>query len=305
MPEEVVDFYHRFNAKCIITHTAATELATGIQYFTQTVALPAPNLVPVHACAASDATDTQQVSIDPSITLPSNRPVIALFSSGTAGPPKGIIHALRYFTANIGPLGPEEALVLAHRAMHFGASLTSVITTILRGIRLDILRPDSSPEQVWERLRQGGVTNLAGSAGFWVSLMEHFQQRLAGLPSQELQPYLDGARGLRVANCSGVMAMPSTKLFWKEIRGRPLQMVWGSTESSIGLKTSSDVDTTYLVRRGLWLLHIHFLTDLECNRAAHSRSYSQALRGRSWRDESQDAYNVPSVSYRGHKAVPS
>ncbi|KAF7592117.1 hypothetical protein BBP40_000665 [Aspergillus hancockii] len=180
-----------------------------------------PTIVPVHACAASDATDTPQISIDPSITFSLDLPVIALFSSGTTGPPKEI--------------------VTAH-----GASLTHVTTIVLRGIQLDILGPGSGAERIWERLRQGGVTNLAGSAGFWISLIEYFQQRLTRLSSEELEPYLDSARRLRVANCSSVIAMPSTKLWRKVIRGRPLQMTWGSTESSIGLKTSSVVDTTYL-----------------------------------------------------------
>ncbi|KAF5860083.1 hypothetical protein ETB97_002044 [Aspergillus alliaceus] len=200
MPEEAVDLYQRFSAKCILTHLDAAQLAGDIEQYAQSRGIPKPIVLSVCLSTPSDVSGGRQPFIDPNITLPIDRPVIALSSSGTTGPPKGIIHALRYFTAQVGPLGSEDTLVLAHRPMHYGASLSSAITSILRGIRLEI----------------------------------------------ELQPYLDGARGLRVANCSGAMAMPSIKTFWKEIRRRPLQVVWGSSESSIGLKTSSEVDTTYL-----------------------------------------------------------
>ncbi|OGM50585.1 hypothetical protein ABOM_000776 [Aspergillus bombycis] len=245
MPQEVMDLYHTFDAKCIITHPKA-ELAPGLKQHAKEMSINEPNIISVRVRGTGQGNEAPDPFIDPSITLPMNRPVVALFSSGTTGPPRGIIHGLDYFTAQVGPLGPEDALVLAHRPMHYGASLSSAITTILRGIHLEIPRPGPSAQWIWERLRQGGVTNLAGSPGFWVSLMEYYQQHLAKLPLCELQPYIDSARGLRVANCSGAMAMPSTKIFWKEIRGRPLQMVWGSTQSSIGLKTSSDVDNTYL-----------------------------------------------------------
>ncbi|KAJ6000799.1 hypothetical protein N7481_001208 [Penicillium waksmanii] len=180
--------------------------------------------------------------IDPKINIEPNRPVIALFSSGTTGPPKGIVHALRYFTAHMGPLPQEPGMALSHRPMQYGASLTAAVNAILRGMQLEILTPDAGPYQIWERLRQGGVTNLAGSVGFWVGLMEYFEQNLDGLPEEAKMPYTDGVRSLRVANCSGAMAMPTTKRFWKSMRGQPLQMVWGSTESSIGLKTGSDLD---------------------------------------------------------------
>ncbi|KAE8382716.1 acetyl-CoA synthetase-like protein [Aspergillus bertholletiae] len=245
MPEEVMNFYHRFDAKCIITHPKA-ELVKSLRQHVTSMDTVEPNIISVHASGMEQDVEDPYPFIDSSIVLPTNRPAIALFSSGTTGPPKGIIHGLGFFTEKIGPLGAEDALVLAHRPMHYAASLASTIATILRGVRLEISPLGSSPQYIWERLRQGGVTNLAGSAGFWVSLMEYYLQNIAILPLNERQAYVDGARGLRVAICSGVMAMPSTKIFWKEIRGRPLQVVWGSTESALGLKTSTDIDTTYL-----------------------------------------------------------
>ncbi|KAL1862314.1 hypothetical protein Plec18167_000898 [Paecilomyces lecythidis] len=126
--------------------------------------------------------------------------------------------------------------------MHYCACLTSVVNAILRGMRLEILEPNAGAAQIWERLRQGGVTDLAGSVSFWVNLMEYFQQNLDNLPEIQKKVYIDNVRLLRVANCSGAMAMPTTKRFWKSMRGRPLQMVWGSTECSRGLKTGCDSD---------------------------------------------------------------
>ncbi|KJK61671.1 AMP-binding enzyme [Aspergillus parasiticus SU-1] len=256
-----------------------------------------PNIIPVCVSGTGQGIEAPEPFIDSSITLPLDRPVIAFFSSGTTGPPKGIIHGLHCCTAQLGLLGQEDALVLAHPPMHYAASLITAITTILGGVRLEIPRPGSSPQWIWERLRQGGVTNLAGSAGFWVSLMEYYQEHLAELPLETLQMYLDGARGLRVAFCTGGMVMPSTKIFWKEIRERPLQVVWGSTESFIGLKTSSDVDSTYIVRF-VPRLHsiVHSLIEgLEFNWTACTGGYHQAFRGRSrfiltihryWKNES-------------------
>ncbi|KAE8347278.1 hypothetical protein BDV24DRAFT_157575 [Aspergillus arachidicola] len=245
MAEEVMDFYRRFDAKCIITHPNA-ELATGLKQYAADTSTTEPNIIPVCVSGTGQGIEAPEPFIDYSITLPLNRPAIVFFSSGTTGPPKGIIHGLHSCTAQLGLLGQEDALALAHPPMHYAASLITAITAILGGVRLEIPRPGSSPQWIWERLRQGGVTNLAGSAGFWVSLMEYYQQHLAKLPLERLQMYLAGARGLRVAFCTGGMAMPGTKIFWKEIRGRPLKMVWGSTETFIGLETSSDVDGTYI-----------------------------------------------------------
>jgi malonyl-CoA/methylmalonyl-CoA synthetase len=241
MPAEVMDFYTRFNAQGIIAHSSTPNLGDTIRVHGQKTGCTLA-LLPVVKTRSEIFQTIEKPYIDPAITISPNRPVIALFSSGTTGPPKGIIHALRYFTAHMGPLPQEPGTALSHRPMQYGASLTAVVNAILRGMQLEILVPNAGPSQIWERLHQGGVTNLAGSVGFWVNLMEYFEQKLDCLPEGKKKPYTDGVRSLRVANCSGAMAMPTTKMFWKSMRGRPLQMVWGSTESSIGLKTGSDRD---------------------------------------------------------------
>lgn len=293
MPAEVMDFYSRFNAKGIITHSSAFELGNQIDMHNQETKC-IPLLLPMVKVRPEAIQAMAEPYIDPAITIPPNRPVISLFSSGTTGPPKGIIHALRFFTAHMGPLNPESGTVLIHGPMHYCTCLKSVVNAILRGMRLEILEPNAGAAQIWERLRQGGVTDLEGSVSFWVNLMEYFQQNLDNLPEIQKKVYIDNVRLLRVANCTGAMAMPTTKRFWKSMRGRPLQMAWGSTECARGLTTGCDSDFIDTVSWNT-LLYDFVLTRTECYWKTCFECGGQALGGRPRGDESEDSNYVPKV----------
>lgn len=117
----------------------------------------------------------------------------------------------------------------------------------LAGGRLEMIKPD--PGILWERLRKGGVTILAGTPRLWNQMMEYFQTNLQSLPSHELEKYISVARELRVAHVGGGMPHQSLLRFWREDLRKPLTVAYGATElGGRGLKCTLDTPTDIEVR---------------------------------------------------------
>lgn len=77
----------------------------------------------------------------------------------------------------------------------------------------------------------------------WWKLMNHFKVELSRLPAAELDEYIRGARGIRVARLGGASPTPSLLQFWRETVGISLEVSYGCTETGgPGFMTDSSTD---------------------------------------------------------------
>ncbi|KGO69113.1 AMP-dependent synthetase/ligase [Penicillium italicum] len=252
LPEEVLYFREKFNSALILTGSGETERHDTIRQHLKgsenenhavLIQLPPPAEAPAH------------VFIDRNVSFHSERPALALFTSGTTGPPKGLIHSIRYFNAFVRELGSSDDVFLYRRPIHNGVGLTDIIRYMLRGNRVDMIDWNSGPERVWKHLQQEEVTILTGSPDFWIRVKEYVEKEISKGSPETLQKSEEALRRLHTTRSSGALTMPSTKRFYrKQMGGRGFVIRFGTTETGpIGLETSCDDqdDSSHVIGRPL------------------------------------------------------
>ncbi|KAL4758351.1 class I adenylate-forming enzyme family protein [Aspergillus foveolatus] len=172
--------------------------------------------------------DSPALALNPSLEIPAARPGLLLFTSGSTGPPKGVVHPRRLFYELHTGGSPGEVL-LSHRPPHWAGAILPLFRHLLAGTRIEVIV--SEPSVLWERLRVGGATLLMGPPRFWIMMMKYYQDHIAfKLPLEEVEGYLRGAQELRCARVSGMMPHTALLRFWRDEIGRPLQVFYNTTE---------------------------------------------------------------------------
>ncbi|KAE8342967.1 hypothetical protein BDV24DRAFT_149942 [Aspergillus arachidicola] len=238
LPEEALHFSRRCKSAVIVTSREYLPLAREIQQYGASQGV---EWTVVEICIKSLPsldTSVSPLRIDESATISPRRPGMVLFTSGTSGPPKGVVHSRSVFYEIHTTSSPSE-VCLSHRHHLWIGGAMPMIRHPLAGGRLEMIKPDAG--RLWERLHKGGVTILAGTPRLWSQMMEYFQSHIQGLPAAEREIYVSAARNLRVAHVGGGMPHQSLLRFWRDDLRRPLTVSYGATElGGRGLKCTPD-----------------------------------------------------------------
>ncbi|ODM23812.1 hypothetical protein SI65_01401 [Aspergillus cristatus] len=245
MQEEAHDLLQRCKSTCIVAGSQclnrANEVKTHMASQGQEVTVVP---ITIKQTPQSDVVP----AIDEELTIPEGRPGIILFTSGTTGPPKGVIHPRRLFNSPI--KDPSGEVFLSYRPIHWVAGSMPPIKQLLNGSRIEILQPGTMDvtEALWERLRKGDITILSCTPPVWTRLAEYFQNHLRQLPADRLDQYVRGIQRLHVARVSGSATAPSVLQFWRKMLGRPLKNTYATTEHAAPIMETDDTSDISLER---------------------------------------------------------
>ncbi|GMG47332.1 unnamed protein product [Aspergillus oryzae var. brunneus] len=219
------------NAQVMIVSRELTESATQIQ---REVEIPSIT-IEGNTHTSSNLPPAGSYRLDSTLAVSEETPSILFFTSGTTGPPKGVLHSRRtinkYAHMETEPATNDDICIIP-RGAFWSIYFTKLFQMLLAGVRVEIQNFGRNYNLIWERLREQAGTKIVLSPTFWYGMMLHYESHISKLPEQVIQDYIDGVRYIRDACATGAMPSSRVKQFWQEMRGgKPLRVLYGSTET--------------------------------------------------------------------------
>ncbi|KAE8163745.1 hypothetical protein BDV40DRAFT_311493 [Aspergillus tamarii] len=232
-PGEALYFLKKTKAAYILTEERTVEMATT---FTEHARNEGQRVALITITRADPAIATisssTELEINQELTFPETASCLILFTSGTTGPPKGVVLPRKMF--HYGEGITPATLYLASCPPHWIGG-TGLIDSVLFGENLHMLKSEAPPARFWEVLREGRVTEMTISPTLLRRLMEYYQENISHLAAEQRNEYIDGAKKLERVLVSGSMLSSSTWRFFADLTGMPIINGYGITEMGGGV----------------------------------------------------------------------
>ncbi|OJD14067.1 hypothetical protein AJ78_05544 [Emergomyces pasteurianus Ep9510] len=179
--------------------------------------------------------------------LDDNGPGVVIFTSGTTGPPKGAVMRRAFLHDTSGAVADhfgvtENDVILHVLPVHHATGIgINFLPYIYSGACVEFRSGSFDVVWLWERWKKGGLHIFSGVPTIYMRMMRYFEQKIAPLPSHEVDQYIAGARQFRALLC-GTSALPTpVQEFWTKILdGKTILSRYGASEIGPGFTPSVD-----------------------------------------------------------------
>lgn len=168
---------------------------------------------------------------------PMDAPALLMYTSGTTGRSKGVVHSLASVEAGIGALtdlwkfSPNDRLVLSLPLFHVHGLAIGVHGSLMQGVEID-LRGHFGPRDVVEAIEDGG-TIFMGVPTMYARMLEHLEQDPAAA---------DSLRKARLFT-SGSAALPARHhQRFEELTGHRILERYGMTETMLTISNPYEAE---------------------------------------------------------------
>jgi malonyl-CoA/methylmalonyl-CoA synthetase len=244
--DELIYFISKSQQVAILSSTAAkvTAKLAGKQAGNVTTIEVLPHLPEVAKFRALDIA----MSSDP--PQDDRAPGIVIFTSGTTGRPKAVVHRRTYTHETATSIGEGYDIdhndVLLHvLPVHHTTGLgTSFFPFLCAGACVEFRGGGSfDAKWVWDRFLQGGLTVFSAVPTIFMRLKWDFERRISKLPRDQVIRHVAAANRFRLLLCGSSALQDNVQRFWTELRrGTPILTRYGATEFPGCLKVPLNVD---------------------------------------------------------------
>ncbi|KAF9892304.1 hypothetical protein FE257_002081 [Aspergillus nanangensis] len=250
LPPAEASYYLR-KAKCaaILTASDSSALAQSAAQLAQSADLPRIPQVSIEAHLDAAPLPVENIVLSAGRFLNPNQAGLVIFTSGTTGPPKGVVQRRGQLTENAELIADHHRITETDTAQHLlpvhhatGIGIT-LLPFLISGACVEFGRGGFDSAWTWNRWREGGITVFSGVPTMYARLKQYFEDVIAQLPAQEQEEYVHGAQRLRILLC-GTSTLPGpVQQFWTNLlAGKRILTRYGATE--IGSIFKMDLDPT-------------------------------------------------------------
>lgn len=217
-------------ACCLLFAPEQVELATQIRKEVEIPLLA----IEGHVDDVDSLLPLTSYTLDPALAVSEECPCILFFTSGTTGPPKGVLHARRSLNKYVrtDKIEPSDEICIIPRGAFWSIYFMRTLQMLLLGVSIAIHDYGRNYNLIWEIFRERKGTKIMLLPTFWYGLMKYYQDHISKLPDPTIKEYIEGFQYFRDVGMTGAMPSSRLKEFWQNLRGgRPLKVQYGTTET--------------------------------------------------------------------------
>ncbi|KAJ3498046.1 hypothetical protein NLG97_g1429 [Lecanicillium saksenae] len=239
MPEEVCHLLRKARSRCILFSPQYEQIGEDIarEYSMWKQKDEYLSMIPIER--SKMLCESISVEIDEDMILDPKAPGMLLFSSGSTGPPKGVVRP-RISLQSLPPMADDGGIYLSFRPPHWISNAVGLLRVTLAATTVKVVR--DAGDAIWSELRGGQVGLFLAPPDVFAALMRHFQESIEPLPALERDAFIAGVRKTPQIIVGGDVTWPTVLRFWQELLGRPLANAYGSSEVGVTTMTTNHVD---------------------------------------------------------------
>lgn len=243
--EEAAYLLQKSQSIAMLSASSTETLGTSLETYLRTNGFATFQSMPIWPSLGTSAISIQDFRISSNLALDENSAGVVIFTSGTTGPPKGVVMRRSFVydyalsVADHYRLTENDVILHILPVHHATGVGIGFFPFIVAGACVEFRNGSFDASWLWERWRAGGLSFFSGVPTIYMRMMRFYEEKLAPLPSQDLDQYISGVRNLRGLLC-GSSALPGPiQSFWSKIMaGRVILTRYGATEFGAPFKVS-------------------------------------------------------------------